>query len=664
MFDNGFAPATSANQISNVWDEFARGAFTFYITGPWSIGEFKRRLPAEPASELDDGAATGTGRPGLFRCGRLEPCRVQRLAAEEGGVAARSILVSARRPAALPRAHGQPAAAAQCLERRGLRQDVHARAFREQLERVKPAPKVPEWERIATEMQLVAEHMVQGGGMTIDAGGRRDRPTRGPHSREAALDAGAQGAAVKLNWAAWAFVAPALMVIAVFFFLPVLAGFALSFTDFDIYALADIGNLRFVGLANYVELLQTPLFWKALGNTLYFVGVGVPLSIAASLGAALLLNSKLARFKPFFRVALFAPVVTTLVAVAIVWRYLLHTRSGLINYGLESLGLAPIDWLGDPHWAMPAIILFAVWKNFGYNMIIFLAGLQSIPEELYEAARIDGASSWQQLRYVTLPSLAPVVLLVSVLTMAGYFQLFAEPYVMTQGGPLQSTVSVLYFMYEEGFKWWNLGFASAIAFVLFVLMFAVTMLQLYVARLREARMKLSPAAIAINGALVAAAAFALFPLVWMLSVSFMAPGEASAFPPPMLPQEPTLANYRELFAREGMGRYFVNSLLLATCATLVALTFNVMAGYAFAKLRFNGREQIFRVLLGAHRHSRASGDAAAVSAPKEHGSGQHIRRRSRAGARDHLRHCAGAPVRAFNPRRDARSCARRWRQRI
>ncbi len=291
---------------------------------------------------------------------------------------------------------------------------------------------------------------------------------------------------MKRNWAAWAFVAPALIVIGVFFFLPVLAGFALSFTDFDIYALADIRNLRFVGLANYVQLLQTPLFWKALGNTLYFVGVGVPLSIAASFATALLLNSKLARFKPFFRVALFAPVVTTLVAVAIVWRYLLHTRSGLINYGLDALGMGPIDWLGDPHWAMPAIILFAVWKNFGYNMIIFLAGLQSIPEELYEAARINGASRWQQLRYVTLPSLAPVVLLVSVLTMAGYFQLFAEPYVMTQGGPLQSTVSVLYFMYEEGFKWWNLGFASAIAFVLFVLMFAVTMLQLYVARLREA----------------------------------------------------------------------------------------------------------------------------------------------------------------------------------
>jgi multiple sugar transport system permease protein len=291
---------------------------------------------------------------------------------------------------------------------------------------------------------------------------------------------------MRINWAAWGFVAPALLVIAVFFLLPVLAGLALSFTDFDIYALADIRNLRFVGLDNYAQLLRTPLFWSALGNTLYFVGVGVPLSIAASLGAALLLNSKLARFRPFFRTALFAPVVTTLVAVAIVWRYLLHTRSGLINYGLQALGVPAIDWLGDPHWAMPAIILFAVWKNFGYNMIIFLAGLQSIPVDLYEAARIDGASPWQQLRYITLPALAPIVLLVSILTTAGYFQLFAEPYVMTQGGPMQSTVSVLYFMYEEGFKWWNLGFASAIAFLLFLLMFAVTMVQLYASRAREA----------------------------------------------------------------------------------------------------------------------------------------------------------------------------------
>ena len=287
--------------------------------------------------------------------------------------------------------------------------------------------------------------------------------------------------------AAWTFVAPALSVIGVFFALPVLAAFVLSLTDFDLYALANPKNLRFVGFDNYRDVLAAPLFWKSLFNTLYFVAVGVPLSLAASLAAALLLNSPLARFKGLFRTALFAPVVTTVVAVAVIWRYLFHTRYGLINYALVHLGIAPIDWLGDPHWSMPAIILFAVWKNFGYNMIILLAGLQGIPPDLYEAARIDGASAWQQFRFITLPSLRPVLLLVSVITVACYFQLFAEPYVMTRGDPLQSTVSVLYYMYEEGFKWWSLGRASAIAFLLFALTLAITRVMLYLSRRGEAR---------------------------------------------------------------------------------------------------------------------------------------------------------------------------------
>jgi multiple sugar transport system permease protein len=291
---------------------------------------------------------------------------------------------------------------------------------------------------------------------------------------------------LKRQRAAWLFVGPALAVIAVFFFLPVVSALALSFTDFDIYALADPRNLRIVGLRNYAELLQRSEFWNALGNTLYFVAAGVPLSLGASLGAALLLNSRVARLKAFFRTALFAPVVTTLVAAAVVWRYLFNTRYGWLNYALGAFGLPAIDWLGDPHFSMPAIILFAIWKNFGYNMIILLAGLQAIPEELYEAARIDGASAWRQFLYVTLPMLFPMLGLVAILTVAGYFQLFAEPYVMTQGGPLQSTVSVLYLMYEEGFKWWNLGSATSVAFILFLLMFAVTALQLAWMRRRGA----------------------------------------------------------------------------------------------------------------------------------------------------------------------------------
>ena len=290
------------------------------------------------------------------------------------------------------------------------------------------------------------------------------------------------GALPSAQRAAWCFVAPALLAIGVFFFLPVAAALVMSLTDFDIYALADLRNLRFVGLRNYAELLQTPLFWRALGNTFYFVIVGVPLSIAASLGAALLLDARVTWLKGLFRTAYFAPVVTSLVAVAVIWRYILHTRYGMLNYALSWFGLEPVDWLGDPDWAMPAIILFAVWKNFGYNMIILLAGLQSIPRDLYEAADIDGAGGWAQFRFVTWPMLGPTLLMVSILSMSGYFQLFAEPYVMTQGGPVQSTVSVLYFMYEQGFKWWNLGVASAVAFVLFAIMFTITLLQLRVAR--------------------------------------------------------------------------------------------------------------------------------------------------------------------------------------
>lgn len=274
--------------------------------------------------------------------------------------------------------------------------------------------------------------------------------------------------------AAWAFAAPALAVIALFFGVPVLAGLALSLTDFDIYALADLRNLRWQGWDNYVQVLQLPLFWRALGNTAYFVALGVPLSIGLSLAAAVLLQSRLVRFKPLLRTALFAPVVTTLVAVAVIWRYLFHVKYGLVNHALLSLGVDPVDWLGDPHWSMPTIILFAAWKNFGGNMIIFIAALQAVPHELYEAARLDGARGWARFRHITLPGIAPTLLMVAILTTAGYFQLFAEPYVMTQGGPLQSTVSVLYLMYDEGFKWWNLGLASAVAFVLFLIIVGVT----------------------------------------------------------------------------------------------------------------------------------------------------------------------------------------------
>lgn len=281
---------------------------------------------------------------------------------------------------------------------------------------------------------------------------------------------------------AYCFLAPALLVLGLFFFAPIVAAFALSLTDFDIYAFADRGNARVVGLANYQRLLTDPLFWQALGNTVYFVVVGGLLTVLLSLSTALLVSSKLARFPAIWRTAFFAPVVTTMVAVAIVWRYLYHTRYGMLNQALGWLGIGPIDWLGDTRWSMLAIILLAVWKNFGYNMVIFVAGLQSIPEEMYDAARIDGAGTWHTFWHVKLPLLAPTFFFVGITTMIGYFQLFAEPYVMTQGGPLHSTYSVVMYMYEEGFRWWNVGFASAIAFVLFVIVLGVTGMQVWLQR--------------------------------------------------------------------------------------------------------------------------------------------------------------------------------------
>src|SRR5262249_27024341 len=375
------------------------------------------RAPASgrPAGPLDDRALARARWSRRLDRRRLESGGVSGVAPQGRRVAAHRVSLAADRAAAFPRADRRSAAATDHVDGRGHRRR-HPRAG---------------VSRAARARQAGAESAGMGAHRHRDATGcraRRARPAhdRGGHagarrprradSRKAPLAPRTSRRQLRRVGAAWCFVAPALLVIAVFFFLPVIGALALSFTDFDIYALADGQNLRLVGLRNYARLLQTPLFWKAFGNTLYFVVVGVPVSIIVSFGAALLLHSRLVRFRAFFRTALFAPVVTTLVAVAVVWRYLFHPHYGLLNYVLGRIGIPAVDWLRDPHWAMPAIIVLAVWKNFGYNMIILLAGLQSIPEQLYEAARIDGAPPWRQFRHVTLPMLAPIVTMVSILT--------------------------------------------------------------------------------------------------------------------------------------------------------------------------------------------------------------------------------------------------------
>jgi multiple sugar transport system permease protein len=305
-----------------------------------------------------------------------------------------------------------------------------------------------------------------------------------PGERDAARLEEARGSRAERR-AAWLMLAPALGAIGLFFALPLLAALVLSLTDFDIYAVADLGNLRFVGLGNYARLLRDPLFWQALRTTMVYVGLGVPLTLTAALGGALLVDSRLARARGLFRTVFFAPVVTTLVAVAVVWRYLYHPRFGLFNYLLGLVGVPPIDWLGRPVWAMVAITLLAAWRSFGYALVIYVAGLQSIPRSLYEAAELDGAGPWRRFREITLPLLAPTTLFVGVITTVGLFQVFAEPYVMTRGGPLNATTSVALLMYEQGFRWWSMGSAAAVAFVLFAMVLLVSAAQVAIRRLIE-----------------------------------------------------------------------------------------------------------------------------------------------------------------------------------
>lgn len=277
--------------------------------------------------------------------------------------------------------------------------------------------------------------------------------------------------------AAYFFLAPALTTLGVFFFFPVIAAWVMSFTDFDIYSLADWRFARVVWLQNYSHLLSDPLFWKSFYNTCYFVLIAGPLTVLVALAAAIGVNSKGLWGRSAFRLAFFLPVVTTLVAVSVVWRYLYHPRFGVINYLLSFFHIASIDWLGDPQWAMPALIVLSVWKNFGFYMMIFLAGLQSIPDQLYEAASLDGAGWLKQQYYVTIPQLASTTFLVVIMTIIGYFQLFAEPYIMTQGGPVNSTLSIVLYLYQQGFKWWRMGSSASIAFVLFLIIFILAIIQ-------------------------------------------------------------------------------------------------------------------------------------------------------------------------------------------
>jgi multiple sugar transport system permease protein len=265
----------------------------------------------------------------------------------------------------------------------------------------------------------------------------------------------------------WGFALPFALLFLLFTAGPVAASLFMSVTDLRSADLLHPFDVNVVGLDNYVRLFSDEKFLTAAGNTAVFVVVGVPLTMALALVVALGLNSGLVRFQTLFRVGYYLPVVTSIVAISVVWRFVLQPDTGLLNEFLGLFGIDGPNWLNNQTFALPTLIVMGAWRNLGFGMVIFLAGLQAIPKDLYEAATIDGARRFAQFRYLTVPMLRPTMLFVAVITTIGYVQFFEEPFVMTQGGPLDSTLSMAYATYNQ-FGFGNYGYASAMGYVLFV----------------------------------------------------------------------------------------------------------------------------------------------------------------------------------------------------
>jgi multiple sugar transport system permease protein len=282
----------------------------------------------------------------------------------------------------------------------------------------------------------------------------------------------------------WGFASPFTVLFVVFMALPVVASLAMSVTDLRSTDLRTPFAVDFVGIENYTRLWSDELFRRSAVNTAIFVAVGVPLTMVAGLAAASGLNSGLVRFRALFRVGYYLPVVTSIVAIAVVWRFLLDPEAGLVDNLLGMVGVDGPHWLQNPSLALPSIIVMAAWRNFGFLMVIFLAGLQAVPAELYESARLDGAGRWAQFRHITVPLLRPTLLFGGVVTGIGYLQLFEEPFVMTRGGPLSSTLSVSYHIYNQ-FGFGNYGYAAAASYVLFLAIVALSLLQFQLFRTRD-----------------------------------------------------------------------------------------------------------------------------------------------------------------------------------
>ena len=507
FFDEDLAPLEGGND-TDLLTAFESGYYPAFISGPWMISQLETSKPL-----LNGRWATAPLPAGERRASFMGGCNLVMFKSSPSKALAwkfMEFLAGPEMQAKWYALSGDLPASRKAWLAPALAQNPQLSAFRLELDTAKAPPQVAEWENIAGNINDAVEEAVFG---RIAPQAAREKLSARIEKILAKSERQQSGVfkvclaiflllipvcAVALHLrgtraitrskfqpVAVLFLLPAVLILAVFLFIPIVASFIASMTNWNMYGVNDWTKVVFVGLENYTGLLRDPVFLAGLRNTLVFAFIGVPVSVTLSLAMALALNAQLLRARAFFRVAYFIPVITTMVAVAMIWRWLYNPEFGLFNLALGYVGLPAQGWLSNQWLALPSLILMAVWKGFGYNTIIFVAALQSIPDSLYESISIDGATTRQEFWYITLPMLRNTAFFVIVMTTIGYLQFFAEPYIMTGGGPLNSTMSVVLYMYQQGFKFYNLGYASAMAYILFGLIFAFTAVQFRVQKKLE-----------------------------------------------------------------------------------------------------------------------------------------------------------------------------------
>lgn len=427
------------------------------------------------------------------------------------------------------------------------------------------------------------------------------------------------------------FTAPALIILAIFVFYPAIQTFITSLTNGRINSNAR-RPAKFIGFQNYITLFQSQDFWTDVKNTLVYAVLYAPIVVIIALAFALLLNRKDLKFVGFFRTCMFLPFVISLTVAAIAWQFILSPSLGLIPYWVSLLGgPSHLDLLGTRETSMATIVFITVWKNFGYFMVIFLAGLQGISAELYEAASLDGASAWQKFRYITLPALRPTFNYVVIFGLIGSFQVFDQVFILTSGGPARSTETIVYRIYTEAFGNGKLGYASALSYVLLIMTLIVGLIQLYTnnkhekeeiastatsmkltaeqesenarinaenERLRkQARAKRTISLTLSYVALALVTFLMIFPLIIVVIVSFTPNAVTQTWPPKIIPSAWTLDNYTSLFQRLPIGRELLNTIVFAGAVTIISVFFDSLAAYGLSRVDFKGRGILLAVLI-------------------------------------------------------------------